>query len=686
MKQPPTDRIYAYALSKTLTKISSPATVGLYSSCQDRLNMILRHMEEYMDQEALNIEQARGSTHKSNKPPLCGFLMLIIRMFFYRPAWTKNNPHDTGVRFIHVHFSAWHFAGSDLLWAGIAMRLIESIQMKVGKLTSLLYRTTQHDEEEEVNKKDGPNHWIAKKMCCCPLWSFALILILIPIVILVILKTVNFPEEEVKPNKETEETIDQEDMFEGLLAASLGIPAVYLGKFVFNIGRNMIFSQVGNIRRAMDNDRMSSQLGFMNNVRKEIMQLSRFIQFMEVFEGRKICVVLKITNLERCAPKKIVGVLDAMNILLSDRDSPFISILAVDPHVLLEKINFADGRFAKQERAYALLNRIVTLAFTVPPLCEELRGNLFNSLTSDQMMFKYFESFENLHSNNGSLVLSKVKVNNHEECHSLVDKTDYMIIKEDDVKDLVLSIVHVNKTKLTKYMVDDTISMKRVISSVWVSVIIMKALKKDLPNPKSIGAWVFLANQWPCRLSWIIQCVEDRKQMAEVYGEDKDPSKTLLEVFNESRDELYVMRSQIVDLLEQDGDPEVFEKLLGEEEFGFTIQNLEIFQSALVNLDPSLKKELAQIRGTSQLKNFGWKRNLSPLPVATIINMTKEKICEEMENLKFDKKYTDIMRNNDIDGPALVFGDIQDLKALLGMNFGEWNTFKLHFLGISLQK
>lgn len=40
-----TDEIHSYALSKILTKVSSPATMGLYSSCQDRINMILRQIE-----------------------------------------------------------------------------------------------------------------------------------------------------------------------------------------------------------------------------------------------------------------------------------------------------------------------------------------------------------------------------------------------------------------------------------------------------------------------------------------------------------------------------------------------------------------------------------------------------------------------------------------------------------------
>ncbi|XP_036065707.1 NTPase KAP family P-loop domain-containing protein 1-like [Oryzias melastigma] len=233
-------------------------------------------------------------------------------------------------------------------------------------------------------------------------------------------------------------------------------------------------------------------------------------------------------------------------------------------------------------------------------------------------------------------------------------------------------------------MDDNAIFMKRVISSTSVSVRIMKRLDRELPNPKNIGAWLVLANQWPCRLSWIIQIIEDKNQTAGA-GTPTDKSIQLWNVFNECRDELYAMRSQITDLLEQDGDPEMFEKMLGEKEFGFTIGNLEIIQSVLVNLDQSIKRELAQIRSTTRLKNSGWKSS-PQLPLERTSNMTKEKICEEMKKLNFDEKYAEIVRSNNINGSALVFGDVQDLKALLGMNFGEWSAFKMHFLGVSTQK
>lgn len=114
----------------------------------------------YMTEEASRSEQEhRGSSRpRSIKPSLCGLLALMGRMLFYKPVWTKTNQHHPNVRFIYVHFSAWHFAGSDLLWAGIAMRLVHAMQWHFGKLQMVLYRVGQHnsdEEEEDVKEKVG---------------------------------------------------------------------------------------------------------------------------------------------------------------------------------------------------------------------------------------------------------------------------------------------------------------------------------------------------------------------------------------------------------------------------------------------------------------------------------------------------------------------------------------------------
>ncbi|XP_040052584.1 NTPase KAP family P-loop domain-containing protein 1 [Gasterosteus aculeatus] len=683
------DDVYAYALSKTLTEVSSPATVGLYSSCENRIHRILGQMAVYMKQEALNIEQKYEGRHKprSVAPSLGGLLALIGRMLFYRPIWTKENQQQQNIRFINVHFSAWHFAGSDLLWAGLAIRLFHAMQMNFGKLQIVLYRVAQHDDDEEVKKKtmeDSPSHWRTKMFCCCPLWSLCLLILVVAPIVLAYLLT--FGLRELKPGAALNGTTTQVGVMEGLVIGAIGVPAASALRFAFLIGKNLIFNQDLNIKRGMDNDRISIRLGFMDEVRKEMWFLSQFIRFMEVFERRRIRVVLKITNLDRCSPKKIVAVLDAINILLSDEESPYISILAVDPDVLVQKVNSADGCFSKEDRAYAMLNRIVTLAFTVPPLCDDSKRTLFDSLAS---ISKEPERVIPSEGKRGTRSLKHTRccveiASDTSESYELMDRdTSAPDANEEEVEESVRSILTSGRRNLNEYMFEDAMSMRREINSIRLTVIIMKALKKELPQPDHIAAWVVLANQWPCRLSWIIQCVEDAQQRAAIDRNDETDaadSKTLWQVFSESRAELYVMSPQIEDLLEQDGDPEMFERFL-KMDFRFTVQDFKTFEEATVNLDRSIRTQLAHLRGTARLKDSGWMRNLAPLPITTIVNMDKEDVCKELKRMKFPSKYIDIVRSKDLNGLALIFGDADDLKDILGMTLGEWATFRLHFLG-----
>lgn len=488
---------------------------------------------------------------------------------------------------------------------------------------------------------DGLNDWRSKKVCCFPLWSLAVVLLVIPIVLLVLLLTSKFPETETNSSHEADGSNSQVGVLEGLVIAAVGVPAASGLRFAFQMCKNLLFSQDQNIRKGMDNERVSSRLGFMNEVRKEMWFLSRFIQFMEVFERRRIRVVLKITNLDRCTPTKIVATLEAINILLSDEESPFISILAVNPDVLMRKINFADSCFSKEDRAHALLNCIVTLAFTVPPLSEESKRDLFNSLVrirkggSTGRAKQATENLKRVSSSDVPLVEISL---DRQESYPLVEKTlSVLDVNDEEVEMWIKNILDSNERSLNKYMQDDAMFMRRVFNSIRVTVIIMKALKIELPQPEHVAAWVVLANQWPCRLSWIIQCVEDAEQRADIDRvTGTDDSTTLWKVFSESKAELYVMSPQIEDLLELDGDPELFERFLTVD-FQFTIQDLKMYEMTTVNLDHTIKMELAQIRGTSRLKDSGWMRNLAPLPITAIIKMDTDNLCKEVRyffNLK----------------------------------------------------
>ena len=208
-------------------------------------------------------------------------------------------------------------------------------------------------------------------------------------------------------------------------------------------------------------------------------------------------------------------------------------------------------------------------------------------------------------------------------------------VVEEDIENLVTSAFKSfmsDEGRLKKYILDDSMSMRRVINSIRMTVTIMKYLETEVPPPEDIAAWVVLANYWPCRLSWLLNCMEDDEQRLEIDGGNmshSEGSKTLWQVFSESRVELYMIREQIEDLLEQDSDPETFEMLL-KIDFPFTMKDIQVFAAATVNLDLTIRKELGQIRGVSKLKESGWTGTVIPLPIKTIINMSVEEVCSEV--------------------------------------------------------
>lgn len=674
------DDVYAYALSKTLTRVSAPATVGLYSTCQDRINLVLKQMEVHLKSESKRLEKECTRKPRSPQPSLCSLLSLIWKLIFYRPIWTQQNQNHHNVRFIHVYFSAWHFAGSDLLWAGMALRLFWAMQVHFGKLQLALHRVAQYQEEDEVEKKkieESADDFRPKKCCCFPLWLCFLFFLIIPLIVLTCILIFGLPKPNLNQTTGSNKApSSQVNVIEGLIIASFGVPVASTLRFLFMTAKNLILSQDHNIKKGMDNDKVSSKLGFMNEVRKEIWYMSRFVQFMEVFEGRRIRIVLQITNVDKCSPMKIVAVLDAINILLSDEESPFISVLAVNPEVLVQKVNFADYCYIKEDEAHAMLNRIVTLPFTIPPMCDFSKRTLFYDLACNPRSDHEEDHVPNASSSRIPLV--EISLGKDEKRPLISTRQDFGV-NDYEVETMVKSIANNSDSKLNKYILDDAMSMRRVVNSFRMAVIITQALHKDISSTEKTAAWVVIANHWPCRLSWIMQCVEDAKQRAVIEGTTFNESKTLWDVFEESKAELHVMEEEIEEFLEQDWDPEMFEMFL-KEDFQFTIKDLEILEEATVNLEHSIKKEMAKIRGTSTLGDSRWKKGLAPLPITSIINMKAEDVCAELERMDFPTKYTDIVKANDLNGTALVFGDRKDLKELLQMTFGEWATFKMRFL------
>ncbi|KAM9326429.1 NTPase KAP family P-loop domain-containing protein 1-like [Gastrophryne carolinensis] len=583
------DDIYCACLSKALCQVATPVTVGLYAPFGGRVYMLLDRITKCMREEALRITEKEVTTLKQPpvKPEGWGFLHLLWRLLFFYPVATTQQLERKSIQFIFVHFSAWQYAGSDRLWAGLVTTLCEQIRRHFGILLLTVFRVL--GTAPKRNLEGNVNEWMFKK-------NFCIILVIIIIILIIGLLLLIVPINSQSDGEEKVTTVF------GTLATLVSGSTIIMTLYKF--GKSVLISQKQKIERLVNSQKFSSQMGFMNEVKREVEMITRLVQCMEIFQKQKIRVVLQITSLELCAPDKVVGVLDAMNTLLSDQRSPFISILVVDPSIIVTCLESASSLKGMADNGYMFLQRTVTLPFSVPALGKK---------TKLQLLRKAVQKTEDLidwpcrnDANRGTktgiaesmkLLREELSVDDDLEIGTTefhpaycIQETFYALYSEREV--------------LHEYIPDSISQMKRIVNAIPVMVHLMMLSKIPWDNSSSkyVAAWVVLCNQWPCRLSWILQCLEDEEQQGSKVG---FCNCLLWDVFKENSKELFSLKTGLKNLLDLDGDPEVFQKFLSKD-FPFTVMESIRMMKCTVNLDSSMKLKMGLLRGINSLQN-DWK-------------------------------------------------------------------------------
>lgn len=581
----------------------------------------------------------REKKHKKDrpKPASRSYLSLLLAIIFLRPVWSEEEElRRKRIRWIFVRFSAWHFAGSDRLWAGMVIRLFKALQKDFGKIPLSVYRATQHPYPKKI-QRGRESSWKCRKFLFMPLWFAVLFATAMSIGAGIVLYKSGF-------KMKHEGALTWSIVMESMAIGALGFPALASMRFFFHTFKNLFYNQGRNIRKKMNSTTVSDQLGFMNKVRKEVAVLIDFIHFMEIFEKRKVRVVLEITNLDRCSPDKVIQTLEAINILLSGKNVPFVSILAIDPRVVLKSIEDSVFFARSYTNSYEFLNQIVTLPFNVPEMCIKSKCSAFKTLANSHLEVCMVEQEGGEDTNHANKFRHRLSVLVHDESEvPFLSKTKHdegsmemaltWEIWAKKVKTMTkeaLEFTYDQNKQLHTYLAGNSVQMRRIINSVRVSIIIMEAVYGGDIQASDIAAWVVLVNNWPCRLSWILQCAEDWQQRADMDETVTAPSltKPLWEIFTESRHELQELESSLDCIMEQDGDPELFQRFL-KADFRFTVKEVERFKLCTVNLDHSIKKELARLRENRQ-RNSSPKKSHLLHQSEQIANMTTEDIFKEV--------------------------------------------------------
>ncbi|NXN07248.1 NKPD1 protein, partial [Indicator maculatus] len=333
----------------------------------------------FMRQEMARREEAellRGQP-RPRTPRGWGLVQALWYLTFYRPIITEGHLRRKNVEFIFIRFSAWQFAGCDKLWAGLVTTLCASVRQHFGALPLSVYHVL--GTPPRYASGFGRREWVLKKGTCLKLWGLLFVLAAGLAILLVALLVPG-----IKDHRALKVV--------GSAVTSLSGSSLVLG--AFSILKNLLVSEKQKIERLTNSQRFAGQLGFMSKVRSEVEALVDFLSFMEVFERRRLRVVLEITSLDLCLPEKVAGVLTAMGTLLAAANSPFIFILAVDPSVVVPCLEQAGCLKGLADNGYLYLSRVVTLPFSIPAMGARSRLRCLEAAlsTREDLMYRIITS------------------------------------------------------------------------------------------------------------------------------------------------------------------------------------------------------------------------------------------------------------------------------------------------------
>ncbi|XP_032181400.1 NTPase KAP family P-loop domain-containing protein 1 isoform X1 [Mustela erminea] len=589
------DDVYCSCLAKTLCHVPVPVTVGFYAPFGCRLHMMLDKITALMQQEAAQREAEELRRVQWQPRPVrgWGFPRLLWYLVFLQPVITELHLRRKNVKFLFIRFSAWQYAGTDKLWAGLVTTLCEGIRHHYGALPFSVYSVLGN--KPAATPGFCQREWHCRRRVCLALLALLAALGL-GVGLLYLSVGARAPGHGAAGGS----------LLRVFGGAATTLSGSGLLMAVYSVGKHLFVSQRKKIERLVSREKFGSQLGFMCEVKKEVELLTDFLCFLEIYQRRRLRVVLEVTGLDTCYPERVVGVLNAINTLLSDSHAPFIFILVVDPSILAACLESAGSMKGTADNGYLFLNRTVTLPFSVPIMGRRTKLQFLHDAVQSRDDLLYREMTRKLRPGGavgggggrggrgeGAQLLAVETQAAAERAQSRIDAEAARRIQE------ALFCLHDERDCLYEYVPDNVVSMRRIVNTVPITVRLLQQQDGDFagPTPRQAVAWVVLANQWPCRLSWVLQCLEDRQQA----GGAPEAGARLWNVFYDNSRELHSMTKALQNVLDLDGDPELFERFLGAD-FPFTVAEAQTLLRCTVNLDHSIRRRMGLIRAVSALK------------------------------------------------------------------------------------
>ncbi|KAI1721351.1 KAP family p-loop domain-containing protein [Ditylenchus destructor] len=418
-------------------------------------------------------------------------------------------------------------------------------------------------------------------------------------------------------------------------------------------------------------------------LQKEVDLLTSLINTLDAFTNSQTRMVIMIDGLDSCEQNKMVQILDALTLFFSSRqNSPFIVLLAVDPHIIISAIQHSlrGGAGPNEITGEEYLKNIVTMPFFLDHTAlKQLQQSLRN-----RSGMNHTASFRERKMSRSEFRGSRLSLRDSKNDGAVGNQ-----IGSNDVTSLFPSFDYFSNMSPR--------TMRRIVNSIALTGRLLRTFEVDF-SWYLLYSWISLIEQWPYRMSWLIIKA----------SEVQDSSVTISELYELMKQEIVVDSN----LAELDKSGSEFELILGKVSKAanrheqLTVRQMRNFTACTSNLDPQLRKAIREqylkgddISKTEEeeineemghlalLKEIGPAEFLFRDPVVwaginkPLAKMSIRDVVFLVERLDIPedrlRKLIEIFHANNLNGLVLQSCDLNDLKSFLQASLGDWTLLKL---------
>ncbi len=572
---------YAKAFAQVLANpdTKTPLTIGIYGSWGMGKSFLMEKIKEQLKKVKGEIEEDRKNKGLKN----------------------KDYPD-----FHFVHFNAWVYSGSENLWAGLVTKLYSEVEKCFGRF--------------EVSRR--------------LLWENILGVTGKTLGLLAVYGLLGFLFS-VLLNYNRIQT-DWESLrlaINALASAGLGVSALAalpsLLKAIRDLSSSVVLMRSEQLAALSSRKDFRDKIGFMADIKTEIGRIGKMLNAGK--DGRPVRFVIFIDDLDRCPPAKAVEVLEAIMLLLADDDGiPFIIFLGIDARVIVKAIEDRYGKVLVEAgiTGYEYLDKIVQIPFRIPPANEEALKNYVESLLwrsdkerkeakeikekreKEERERKEKEETEKKAKEVKQDVAPKIESGEAVVAAAASSQTqtegagavaaspdqkppaqnDQVVGESPKIPEIKIQSIEVpfkdeEQTAFkdfSRYYTPNPRRIKRIVNI--YRIVRLLADEQDAEFRRKMIKWVILSEQWPYRVAWVLQKIEDEYQLSRDLG----ATLSLWSVFESVQQRVAEGAEAFVNL---DGDKEVFEVFAKLEPL-ITVGDMKRLRAYTFNLNPALQSEV----------------------------------------------------------------------------------------------